>query len=147
MARHRFITVYYDGGKLDLCVPEVGALGQAVPLDHPLWNDYATELAKLKDFTNISEIWLGRSKQSTATQPTTGALFDMSAPIMQNITQYRGRNIKDLSPEQILEAIRADKKEIQGLEGVGVESAHIAARIAKLNEGIAALVVELDSRG
>ena len=71
----------------------------------------------------------------------------MNAPVIQEITQYRGRDIKGLSNDSILDAIRSDKKEIKSLQDVGVESSHITAKIETLTAGIARLVAELDSRG
>lgn len=126
---------------------------------HPLWQNSLERLNASRSFhAGMAVILLSEPAKAAMLGSSYGASkytinqitkeqFDMNAPVIQEITQYRGRNIKDLSIDTILEAIRSDKKEITSLEAVGVESSHIAARIATLNAGIARLVAEMDARG
>lgn len=70
--------------------------------------------------------------------------FDMSAPLIQNKTLYRGVDVKTLSEDQLIDAIRGLKKEAAALDGVGVVSTKIAAKIAAIGETITLLVATLD---
>lgn len=126
-----------------------GSIAQLIDKNHPLNELPFEELCRQRVFSGACPTII--VYRSTAEVPPIKSViqpekFDMSAPVIQEITQYRGRDIKGLSNDTILDAIRSDKKEIKGLQDVGVESTHITAKIETLNAGITRLVEELDSR-
>lgn len=70
----------------------------------------------------------------------------MSQEVISNITYYRGRNIKDMSKVQLIDALKGTEAEIKALDEIQTESAAIAKEKDKLKGALAVVVAELDAR-
>lgn len=70
----------------------------------------------------------------------------MSQEVISNITYYRGRNIKDMSKVQLIEALKGTEAEIKALDEIQTESAAITKEKDKLKGALAVVVAELDAR-
>lgn len=68
------------------------------------------------------------------------------AKLIDNVTYFRGRNVKDLSKEQLINGLKELEAEIRDLQGIKTQSTAIAAQIEKLNDALQVVVAELDSR-
>lgn len=77
---------------------------------------------------------------------TTIGVTTMSQEVISNITYYRGRNIKDMSKTQLIDALKGTEAEIKALDEIQTESAAIAKEKDKLKGALAVVVAELDSR-
>lgn len=70
----------------------------------------------------------------------------MSQEVISNITYYRGRNIKDMSKVQLIDALKGTEAEIKALDEIQTESAAITKEKDKLKGALAVVVAELDAR-
>jgi hypothetical protein len=138
------VTLCVGGLHTALMVPRYGTLSAALPPNHPAWKHFPLQtLTAVRTFVDGQVFTCTDSTESKLAQKEQ---FDMSAPIVQSIKQYRGRDITTLSPQAIMDAIKADKKAIKDLLDTGVESTYITAEVARIQVGIDALVAELNTR-
>jgi hypothetical protein len=138
------VIICVAGSETSVLVRSPGTLAEALPPNHPAWKHFPLEtLVATRHFIEGQRF---SCINSTESKPAQKEQFDMSAPIVQDIKQYRGRDITSLSPQAIMDAIKADKRAIRDLQDTGVESTYITAEVARIQTGIDALVAELNTR-
>lgn len=69
---------------------------------------------------------------------------DMSTPVIQNLTTFRGQDIASMSERTLLANIKQCNEDMEALKGYGISSRKINARIQELASARALLVKALD---
>lgn len=70
----------------------------------------------------------------------------MSQPLIKSATYFRGSDIKSMSKESLINALKTLEAEIKDLKAIETESVAIAKQIDELKGALAVVVGELDSR-
>lgn len=67
-------------------------------------------------------------------------------PIINNVTYFKGTDIKVLNEDQLIKAIKDLESEVESLKAIKVTSKKVASNIEEIEEAINLVVAELDSR-
>lgn len=70
----------------------------------------------------------------------------MSQPLIKSATYFRGSDIKNMSKESLINALKTLEAEIKDLKAIETESVAITKQIDELKGALAVVVGELDSR-
>ena len=77
---------------------------------------------------------------------TATACIATMAPAFETKSYIFGNDVKNMTEEALIHAIKRVEEQIADLKAVKTKSKKIAANVAKLEEALASIVAELDAR-
>ena len=108
---------------------------------------------KIADYIDSDFIQLDRSEPKIDSailfikeNPTFNETKETNMPIINNVTYFKGTDIKTLDGDQLIKAIKDLESEVESLKSIKVISKKITSNIEEITEAINLVVAELDSR-
>lgn len=145
-----FMICYRASGREDLFIVQDGTMLQnAVPievLDKLLAEGYDGDTV-----LHHREIFYitGSSQYVPTSNPTptpTHERYDMSKPVIEQKTLFRGMDVARMDEGELIHTLRSVESEIESLQAIKTESAAIATQIDKLNGALAVIAKALDAK-